>query len=242
MATIQDLERAMNSLRAEIATIVAPHVAASITGLRNEFSGSVAAALAELRHHSETTAQQVSDTVDSRFQHASQGFSDEQGLMRGQIQAGQVRITATQAEIEKTLGTLKTNVDAAVGKMAAVSDGKLEEVASQLIGQEDKVTGFAVAMASYEADQANNIEVIHGIMSVEVRTMHGDVTQLDTTMNHRMGHVEHIVQQQMMNSPVDGSRQSPGGARGYQICVPDPKSWNLTVLKNGETGFLPWRK
>ena len=104
------------------------------------------------------------------------------------------------------------------------------------------MTGFAVAMASYEADQAKNISVIHTVMSGEVRTMDGAVTQLGTTMNHRMGHVEHIVQQQMMNTPVDGSRQSPLGARGYQIRVPDSKSWNLTVLKNGEAGFLPWWK
>jgi hypothetical protein len=55
-------------------------------------------------------------------------------------------------------------------------------------------------MASYEADQAKNIEVIHTVMSGEVRTMHGDVTQLSSTLNHRMGHVEHIVQQQMMNT------------------------------------------
>ena len=101
MATIHDAEGAMNSLRAEIATIVAPQIAASITGLRNEVSGSVTAALAELRQHSETTAQQVSDTVHTQFQQASKGFSDEQELMRGQLQAGQERITATQAVIAR---------------------------------------------------------------------------------------------------------------------------------------------
>ena len=57
MATIQDLEGAMNSLRAEISTIVAPQIAASITGLRNEVSGSVIAALAELRQHGANTVQ-----------------------------------------------------------------------------------------------------------------------------------------------------------------------------------------
>ena len=77
--------------------------------------------------------------------------------------------------------------------MAAVSDGKLDDVASKLIGQEDRMTGFAVAMASYKADQAKNIQVIHTIMSSEVRTMHGEVTQLGSDMNHRMGHVEHLV-------------------------------------------------
>ena len=37
-------------------------------------------------------------------------------------------------------------------------------------------------------------------------------------------------------------RSSAGGARGYQIRIPDPNAWNLTVLKNGESGFLLWRK
>jgi hypothetical protein len=79
-------------------------------------------------------------------------------------------------------------------------------------------------------------------MSNEVRTMHGEVTQLDGEMKHRMGQVEHVIQQRMMNTPVEGERQGPGGARGYQIRVPDPKSWNLTRFKNRESGFLPWRK
>ena len=77
MATLGDLEGAMNSLRAEIAGIVAPQIAASITGLRTEVVVSVTAARAELRQHGETTAQQVIVAVDVRFQHASTGFSEE---------------------------------------------------------------------------------------------------------------------------------------------------------------------
>ena len=46
----------------------------------------------------------------------------------------------------------------------------------------------------------------------------------------------------MQNHQVGESRQAPGGARGYQIRIPDPKQWNLTILKNGGIGFLPWRK
>ena len=97
-------------------------------------------------------------------------------------------------------------------------------------------------MDAYKTDQAKNIDVIHHVMRNEVSQMHGDVTLLNTTLQTRMGAVEHIVLQQMINTPVGDSRQAPGGARGYQIRVPDPKSWNLTVLKNSETGFLPWRK
>ena len=78
MATIHDIEGAMNLLRAEISSIVAPQIAASVTALRNEVGGSVIAALAELRQHSANTAQQVSDAVQTQFQQAATGFSDWQ--------------------------------------------------------------------------------------------------------------------------------------------------------------------
>ena len=77
MATIQDIEAAMNSLRAEVPSIIAPLIAASVTALRNEVGGSVAAALAELRQHSATTAQQVAGAVQTQFQQAATGFSDD---------------------------------------------------------------------------------------------------------------------------------------------------------------------
>ena len=54
MATLQDLEGAMNALRAEISGIVAPQIAASITSFRSEIDVTVTAALGELRSHSET--------------------------------------------------------------------------------------------------------------------------------------------------------------------------------------------
>ena len=136
-ATIQDLEGAMNALRCEISSIVAPQIAASTTGLRSEIDHTVSAALAELRSHSESISQRVSAAVEEKFQSASTAFTAEQELMRGQLQAGQERITATQAVFEQTLEELKSDLEAAVGKMAAVSDGKLEEVALKLIGQED---------------------------------------------------------------------------------------------------------
>ena len=188
-ATIQDLEGAMNSLRGEISVIVPPHIAASITALRNEVSSSVSAALNELRQHSEA----VEARVDASFQLAATGFSEEQVRLNGELNAGQTRLTATQTQLAETLAKLKVDLDTAVAKIKSVSDGKLDEVASQLVEQSDKMTGFEVAMSSYEADQAKNIQVIHTIMSGEVRTMHGEVTHLGTTLNHRMGQVEQFV-------------------------------------------------
>ena len=151
-----------------------------------------------MRQHSEA----VDARVDVRFQLAATGFSEEQVRLNGELNAGQARLTATQTELAETLAKLNVDLDTAVAKIMSVSDGKLHEVASQIVEQSDKMTGFEVAMASYEADQAKNIELIHTIMSSEVRTMHGDVTQLSTTLNTRMGHVDHIVQQQVMNTPV----------------------------------------
>ena len=123
--------------------------------------------------------------------------------MRGQLQSGQDRITTTQEIFEQTLTKLDKDLKAAVEKLAAVSDGKLDTVATKLVEQEALMTEF-------KADHAKNIQVVHTIMSSEVRDMHGNVTQLGSTLNQRMGQIEHIVQQQMMNAPVDGGRQAPG--------------------------------
>ena len=119
--------------------------------------------------------------------------------------------------------------------MSAVSDGKLDEVATALVDQSAK-------MAAYEADQAKNISVIHEVMSKEVRDMHGSITSVNTSIQGRMARIEQVIDLQMINAPAGESRQAPGGARGYQIRIPCPKQWNQTILKNGETGFLPWRK
>ena len=55
-APIQDLEGAMNALRGEITSIVAPQIAASTTSLRSEIDRTIMPALAGLRGHSEGIA------------------------------------------------------------------------------------------------------------------------------------------------------------------------------------------
>ena len=72
--------------------------------------------------------------------------------------------------------------------------------------------------------------------------MHQCHTEVNTTTLGRVSRLEQAVDMQMQNHTVGESRQAPGGARGYQIRIPDPKQWNLTILKKGETGFLPSRK
>ena len=213
MATLGDFEGAMNALRAEISGIVAPQIAASITGLRTEVGVSVTAALSELRQHGETTAQQVSVAVDERFQHASTGFSEEQDRLNGIIHAEQERLTKTQTGIEQMLEKLKTDVNTAVEKMAAVGDGELDDIATALIEQQ-------ATMDAYKADQAKNIDVIHNVMRNEVSQMHGDVTVLNTTLQGRMAAVEHVFQQQMMNTTVGDSREAPGELEDIKSVFP----------------------
>ena len=132
---------------------------------------------------------------------------------------------------------LSIDVRTTVEKVSAVSDGKLDEVANAIIEQR-------ATMEAYKVYQNLNVDVIHEILSKEVRSMHGSITEVNTMTLARMDHLERAVGAEMQRRPADASSSScaPGGARGYQICIPNPKSWNLTVLKNGESGFLPWRK
>ena len=102
------------------------------------------AALAELRSHSEGIAQKVSTAVEEKFQSASAAFTAEQELMRGQLQSGQDRITATQEIFEQTLTKLDKDLKAAVEKLAAVSEGKLDTVATKTRrtrGADERVQG-----------------------------------------------------------------------------------------------------
>ena len=150
----------MNALRSEVPTIMAPHIAASITALRNEVEGSVTSALAELRQHSAGTAQQISDGVQTQFSQAATGFSEEQERVKVQLQAGQERITATQTIMEETLKTLQKNLDEAVQKLASVSDGKLSDIAEKLVSQEDKMIAYELQMTEHEANRKEKREGI----------------------------------------------------------------------------------
>ena len=235
MASLQDLEGAVNALRGEISGIVAPQIAASITSFRAEIGTTVTAAPSELRSHSETISQRVSVAVEERLQHASTGLSAEQQRLNALMHKEHERLTQAQVAIEELLATLKVDVETAVGKLSAVSDGKLEQVASVLIEQQ-------ATLDKYRVDQDLKVGAAREVLSIEVRKMHQSHTEVNTVTLGRMDQLELVVGAQMRDRPVDWNFSSPGGARGYQIRIPDPKLWNLTVLKNGETGFLPWRK
>ena len=71
--------------------------------------------------------------------------------------------------------------------------------------------------------------------------MHADITRVNNMTLSRIDQLERGAGANAQRFDVSGGF-SAGGVRGYQIWIPDPKAWNLTVLKNGESGFLPWRK
>ena len=133
------------------------------------------------------------------------------------------------------LDQLSIDVRTTVEKVSANSDGKLDKVASAIIEQR-------ATMEAYKVDQKLKVDVIHEILSKEVLNMHGSISEVNTMTIARMDTMERVVGTQMQNRPVGEGCNAPGGARGYQIRIPDPKQRNITVLKNGETGFLPWRK
>ena len=78
-------------------------------------------------------------------------------------------------------------------------------------------------MDQYKAEAAHKVGVVHEVFSIEVRKMHQSHTEVNTVTLGRLDRLEAFVGNQMQSRPVDGSGSSPGGARGYQIRVPDPK-------------------
>ena len=96
-------------------------------------------------------------------------------------------------------------------------------------------------MTEYEKKAEEKVDTVHQVLSSEVRLMHADITRVNNMTLSRMDQLERGAGANAQHFDMSGG-SSGGGARGYQIRIPDPTAWNLTVLKNGESGFLPWRK
>ena len=122
--TFDDLASAMNALRQEIPGLIAP----SISGLRSEIDTAVGAALVEIRQQSATTAQHVTSAVDEQFQSAATGLTNEQDRLNNILHAEHHRLSAL-------LDQLTIDVRTSVEKVFAVTDGKLDEVATALLEQ-----------------------------------------------------------------------------------------------------------
>ena len=59
--------------------------------------------------------------------------------------------------------------------------------------------------------------------------------------NAMKGQMQQMSQARQFDIGSSGGDQQRGGGRPREIRVPDPKSWDLEVLKDGEHGFRGWR-
>ena len=110
----------------------------------------------ETRQQFLTEKEAVSTTVTERLESAGSGFRDEQ-----------TRVNSLLERIQGELETMKTEVQAALQKVEAVSDGKLNEVATTLIEQQ-------ALMAKYSADNVTKVDTIYEILKIEVNKMHSE--------------------------------------------------------------------
>ena len=117
-------------------------------------------------------------------------------------------MTVSLGQQQSVLDQLIIGVKLSVENVASVSDGKLDKVATALIDQR-------AAMEAYKADQKLKVDVIHEVLSKEVRNMHGSITEVNTMTLSRMDPLEQAVGVEMQHRPVDGGLSSThGGARG----------------------------
>ena len=171
--------------------------------------------------------------MDEQFLKASAGFTLEQERLNKILHAEHDRLTQVLEMNKQLLDQLSIEVKA--------SRRSAQSVTASLM-RSRRPSSSRGTMEAYKVDQKLKVDVIHEILSKEVRSMHGSITEVNTMTLARMDVIERVVGTKMQNRPVGEGGNAPGGARGYQIRIPDPKQWNLTVLKDGETRFLPWRK
>ena len=94
---------------------------------------SVSAALTEVSQQNDTTTQRVSVAVDEQFQKAFAGFTTEQDRFNGILRAEHDRLTQEIEVNKQLLDQFSVEVKTAVEKMSAVSDGKLDKVATAIL-------------------------------------------------------------------------------------------------------------
>ena len=151
--SVQDMQAAMGELRNE---------------LQKEFQSVRDAAAqfqSETRQQFLTEKELVSTTVTERLAIANKGFDDEQkrvnGLLAAEHAAQKEAANLQQRELEQ----MKVELKAAIQKVEAVSDGKLVEVASKLIEQQD-------LMKKYELENNAKVDTVHQLLKASVGEMH----------------------------------------------------------------------
>ena len=203
--SIQDLQSAMTELRQEFQT--------SLLSLRSETENAVGTALTEIRQENKNSEQRISQSTADALSSASQGFSSEQTRVNDLLEKG----TQQAGVLEK----LNSDVQAAIEKVAAVSDGKLDLVVGEL--------------ESIRVDNKTKTDTIYDIFKKEVSQMYSTMQDRLQEGVRRMDDFEQRVRVEFQGQrPAEtsgfqaSSSSAHGGARGYQIRIPDPKAWNLS--------------
>ena len=131
--TFDDLTSALNALRQEIPGLIAP----AISSLRTEIGKSQLvqndAVLVEIRQQAASSAAQVTSEVDVKVQSASAGLQAEQTRLNDILRSERTRLT-------DLVDKLSAEVNEAVHKVFTVSEGKLDQVATVLLGSKPRWT------------------------------------------------------------------------------------------------------
>ena len=166
----------------------------------------------EINQQAASSAAQVSSEVDAKFESASAGFQAEQTRLNEILQAQHSRLT-------ELVDKLSAEVNEAVQKVSTVSEGKLDQVATAILEQQNKMAEYESKAEAIKQAGVEKVDTVHQILSAEVRLMHGDITN---NMHGAMHRVEQL-EQAMSGAGANAQRfdmsggPAPGGAPGYQI-------------------------
>ena len=136
----------------------------------------------EINQQATSSTAQVSSEVDAKFESASAGFLSEQTRLNDILQAEHSRLT-------ELVDNLSAEVRDAVLKVSTVSEGKLDQVATAILEQQNKMAEYESKAEAIRLAGEEKIDTVHQIFSAEVRLMHGDITR---NMHGAMNRVEQL--------------------------------------------------
>ena len=216
-----DLAGAMNGLRGEIPGIVAPLVA----GLRGEITSAFKdlhdRSLVEINTQITVLKDQVEATRQATVAEIQRVTGDKLEAANAAFVAEQARLTTSVTELQRAIDT--------VGQAGQGDIAKF----SELLAKHDAAT---VGHTKIVADS------VHQLLRSQLDIVDQRMTDWSTIVNNRLDGHDAGLGAVSGSSGVGGSSTSqPRGGR-YDLRVPDPKQWQLDMLKDGTHGFVKWRK
>ena len=215
MVSVDDLQSAVGSLRAEV-----PGILTQMLGqFRNEvmegfkeindrsiteIATQVQILRSEVEAHHKGFGAAVEKSVDDRFMIANKAFVVEQE-----------RLSASFANLQSMIQQVSD----------AGTEGGMDRFIALLKQQEKQMEAHTITVAN----------VVHETLKNQVNTMDGRWNNWAVKTDARLGAFDSAG----FNGPPGVDKPARGG---YQLRVPDPKMWQLDTLKDGNHGFAKWRK